>query len=40
MKAINGISVEVPVRIGKVLASIVLGTGVDIVATRSVERQV
>jgi CxxC motif-containing protein len=37
MKIINSVEVEAPVKIGQVIVANVLGTGVDIVATRSMD---
>ncbi len=39
MQEIKGMSVEAPVRIGQIIAPDLLGTGVDLVATRSVPRE-
>ena len=38
VKALKGVEVEAPVRIGDVIVPDVAGTGVDIVATRNVAR--
>ena len=38
-EALKGIEVEAPIHIGEVILSNVAGTGVDIVATKSVERR-
>lgn len=39
MKEINRITVEAPVRVGQVVIANLLGTGVDVVATRSMKAQ-
>ncbi|MEA3424266.1 MAG: DUF1667 domain-containing protein [Bacillota bacterium] len=39
MKVINSIEVEAPVKIGDILVENILDTGVDIVATRSMDRK-
>jgi CxxC motif-containing protein len=39
MEVINRVRVEAPVRIGQVIVSDILGTGADVVATRSMNRQ-
>lgn len=38
MSSLKGYKVEAPVRIGDVVAKDILGTGIDIVATRNVDR--
>jgi CxxC motif-containing protein len=37
-RAVQGIEIEAPIRLGTVVLANVLGTGVDIVATRDMER--
>lgn len=38
MKAINEVKVQAPVKVGRVIVKNLLNTGVDVVATRSMER--
>lgn len=39
MKELSGVRVEAPVKVGDVLVKNILNTGVDIVATRNVDKQ-
>lgn len=39
MEEINKVTIKAPVKIGDVVIKDVLGTGVDIVATRNVQRK-
>ena len=38
MKAINEVKIQAPVKVGRVIVKNLLNTGVDVVATRSMER--
>ena len=39
MKEINSIQVELPVKVGEILIKDVLGTGVNIIATKTVKNE-
>lgn len=39
MKEINGVTVVAPIKIGEVILKDVAGTGVDVVATRNIEKR-